>query len=111
LILSVPHLSILHEVPHDYYRYTRYGLMSLLEERGFRVLEIREAGGLVSFLSHLLSLGLMTTLGSLPGLTRLVWGLNYIILVKGAGLVDFVFGLRSICPCNYVVLAQKTDGG
>jgi len=107
LILSVPHLSMLHEVPHDYYRYTRYGLESLLEGRGFRVLEIRESGGLVSFLSHLLSLGLMTTLGSVPGLTRLVWGLNYLVLVKGAGLVDAVIGLRSIYPCNYVVLAQK----
>ncbi len=107
LILSVPHLSMLHEVPHDYYRFTRYGLASLLSERGFRVLQIRESGGLVSFLSHLFSMVLMTTLGSLPGLTRLVWGLNYLVLVKGAGLVDAVLGLRWIYPCNYVVLAQK----
>ncbi len=72
------------------------------------MLQIQESGGLVSFLSHLLSMSLMTTLGSLPGLTRLVWGLNYFVLVKGAGLVDAVFGLRKIYPCNYVVLAQKT---
>jgi len=111
LILSVPHLSMLHEVPNDYYRYTRYGLTSLLEARGFRVLQIQESGGLVSFLSHLLSMGLMTTLGSLPGLTRLIWALNYFVLVKAAGLVDAVFGLRKIYPCNYVVLAQKIGAG
>lgn len=109
LILSVPHLSMLHEVPNDFFRFTRYGLTSLLEERGFRVVQIREAGGLVSFLSHLFSMALMTTLGSLPGLTRLVWGFNYLVLVKGAGLVDVIFGMRQIYPCNYVVLARKTS--
>jgi len=108
LILSVPHLSMLHEVPHDYYRYTRYGLSSLLEGRGFRVLQLQESGGLVSFLSHLLRLALMTTRGSLPGLTRLVWAFNYVVLVKAAGLIDAVFGMRTLFPCNYVVLAQKT---
>jgi SAM-dependent methyltransferase len=107
LILSVPHLSMLHEVPHDYYRYTRYGITSLLEGQGFKVQQISESGGLVSFNSHLFSMGLMTTLGSLPGLTRLIWGLNYIVFIKGAGLVDRIFGLRTIYPCNYVVLAQK----
>ena len=109
LILSVPHLSMLHEVPHDYYRFTRYGLSSLLEGRGFRILQILESGGLVSFLAHLLSMGLMTTLGSLPGLTRFVWALNYLVLVKGAGLLDTVLGLRTLYPCNYVALAQKCD--
>jgi len=111
LILSVPHLSMLHEVPHDYYRFTRYGLISLLEKEGFQVQEISESGGLVSFLSHLLSMGLMTTLGSLPGLRRVIWGLNYIVLVKAAGLVDAIIGLRTIYPCNYVVLAQKEGLG
>lgn len=107
LILSAPHLSMLHEVPHDYYRYTRYGLTSLLQERGFRVLEMRESGGLVSFLCHPLSMGLMTTLGSLPGLRRFVWALNFALFVKAAAAVDALLGLRSLFPCNYVVLARR----
>lgn len=108
LILSVPHLSMLHEMPHDYYRFTRHGLTSLLEAQSFQVLRIQESGGLVSFLAHPISMALMTTLGSLPGLTRLVWGFNYVALVKAAGLVDALFGLRTLYPCNYVAVARKT---
>ena len=34
LILSAPHLSVIHEAPDDYYRYTCFGLRSLLSSRG-----------------------------------------------------------------------------
>jgi 2-polyprenyl-3-methyl-5-hydroxy-6-metoxy-1,4-benzoquinol methylase len=37
LVCSVPHLSRLHEEPHDYYRYTKYGLSYLFENAGFRI--------------------------------------------------------------------------
>lgn len=109
LILSVPHLSLLHEVPHDYFRFTRYGLESLLAGAGLRVIELAECGGLLSFLSHAASLALWTTLGSLPGLRGPVWLLNYALLVRAAGLADRVLGLRQLYPCNYVVLARRDE--
>ncbi len=52
LILSVPHLSRLHEEPHDYFRYTKYGLQSLIEKAGFKVVSIVPQGGLFCFLGH-----------------------------------------------------------
>ena len=107
LILSVPHLSLLHEVPHDYFRFTRYGLEALLAGAGLRVLELSECGGLVSFLAHGASLALMTTLGSLPGLRAPVWALNYALLVRAADLADRWLGLERLYPCNYVVLARR----
>jgi SAM-dependent methyltransferase len=107
LILSVPHLSLLHEVPHDYFRFTRFGLESLLEAAGLRVLELSECGGLVSFLAHAASLALWTTLGSLPGLRGPVWLLNYALLVRAAALADRALGLPRLYPCNYVVLARR----
>jgi SAM-dependent methyltransferase len=109
LILTVPHLSLLHEVPHDYFRFTRYGLEALLAGAGLRVIELSECGGLVSFLAHAASLALWTTLGSLPGLRAPVWLLNYAVLVRAADLADRVLGLRQLYPCNYVVLARR-DG-
>ena len=51
-ILSVPHLSRLHAMPHDYFRYTEYGLKTLLDQSGFEVLEIKPRGGIFSFLGH-----------------------------------------------------------
>ncbi|PWG74541.1 SAM-dependent methyltransferase, partial [Enterococcus hirae] len=36
LILSAPHLSMVHDAPHDYFRYTGFGLAELLDNCGFR---------------------------------------------------------------------------
>lgn len=51
-LMSVPHLSRLHEVPHDYFRYTCYGIESLLGENGLEVVELTASGGILSFLMH-----------------------------------------------------------
>ena len=45
LILTAPHIWELHEEPHDYFRFTRYGLAHLLTGAGFRIAEITAQGG------------------------------------------------------------------
>ena len=45
LLLSAPFLYPYHPEPYDYFRYTREGLRILLEEAGFRILEINPMGG------------------------------------------------------------------
>jgi SAM-dependent methyltransferase len=45
LILTAPHIWNVHEAPHDYYRFTEYGLRYLLEKAGFEVVEVRAMGG------------------------------------------------------------------
>jgi SAM-dependent methyltransferase len=44
-ILTAPQTWGLHEEPHDYYRFTRYGLRYLLESAGFEVAWIDARGG------------------------------------------------------------------
>jgi SAM-dependent methyltransferase len=46
-IVLVPFVFYLHGQPHDYYRFTGYGLRYLAERAGFEVLEIRQSGSLV----------------------------------------------------------------
>lgn len=41
LIATVPFVWEEHEAPHDYYRYTRYGIEHLAHEAGFEHLEVR----------------------------------------------------------------------
>jgi SAM-dependent methyltransferase len=41
-----------HQAPHDYYRYTRYGIEHLLTAAGLRVRELRAAGGLFRVLAR-----------------------------------------------------------
>jgi SAM-dependent methyltransferase len=52
LLLIVPHEWEEHQVPHDYFRYTRYGVRFLLERGGFAEIEIQPAGGFFRLLSR-----------------------------------------------------------
>ena len=106
-ILSVPHLSIIHEAPHDYFRYTRFGMQELCGGAGLEVVELTPTGGLICFLGHGASSALMTTVGAIPGLRWMVWPVNYLLLVRLLGLVDRLLGLPAIYPCDYVLLARK----
>lgn len=43
--LTVPFMWHVHEAPHDYFRYTRFGLHYLLEQHGFCEISIKETSG------------------------------------------------------------------
>lgn len=50
--VTVPMSWYLHYEPHDFYRYTKYGLEYLAISAGFKVVEIKRLGGLFSVLSQ-----------------------------------------------------------
>ena len=52
LLLIVPHEWEEHQQPHDYFRYTRYGLEYLLREAGFSTFDIEPVGGFFRLLSR-----------------------------------------------------------
>lgn len=58
LLLIAPHEWEVHQAPHDYFRYTRYGLAYLLSEAGFAEIEIKPAGGYFRLLARRLLNGL-----------------------------------------------------
>lgn len=51
LYVTVPMTWGLHYVPHDYYRFTRYGISHLLEKAGFEIKSIEPMGGLFTIMS------------------------------------------------------------
>lgn len=55
LLLNVPFLYGLHELPHDYYRYTRFALTRLVGEAGLELLHLRAIGGSLHVLADLLA--------------------------------------------------------
>jgi SAM-dependent methyltransferase len=78
LLVAAPHEWEVHQAPHDYFRYTRYGLEYLLDGAGLEVIEIRAAGGYFRLLARRLLNGLqfftggMRWLGFLPAAILLV---------------------------------------
>ena len=65
LLVAAPHEWEVHQAPHDYFRYTRYGLAYLLEKAGFEVCEMRAAGGYFRLLARRLLNGLQFFTGGI----------------------------------------------
>ena len=58
LLVAAPHEWEVHQAPHDYFRFTRYGLTYLLEKAGWEAIEVRAAGGYFRLLARRLLSGL-----------------------------------------------------
>lgn len=54
LFLTVPQNASEHEIPFDYFRFTRFGLQSLLESAGFKVIFINYMGGYFWYIGNIL---------------------------------------------------------
>jgi SAM-dependent methyltransferase len=58
ILLAIPQDWEVHQAPHDYFRYTRYGIEHLLRQAGLEVLRIQAAGGYFRLLSRRLLNGI-----------------------------------------------------
>ena len=108
LVLTVPFLSRLHEVPHDYFRYTEFGLRHLLAGAGSRVESVDAAGSLASFTGHQVSTVLLCSTWGVPVLRDVVFWLNLAFVVLPCAWIDRAVALRRQVPLNYVVVARTT---
>jgi SAM-dependent methyltransferase len=79
LLLVVPQDWEVHQAPHDYFRYTRYGVRRLLERAGFGDVRVLAAGGYFRLLSRRLLNGLQF----FPG----VWAIPAVLLLAPPALV------------------------
>jgi len=110
VVLSAPQAWRLHEEPHDYYRYTRYGLAHLFGRAGLRVLECRPQGGAWLLVGQIVNNWLWRPRfrrGS-PG-----WALSRAVSVAGSLLVNSLVPLLDRVfsdpadTYNYVVTAER----
>jgi SAM-dependent methyltransferase len=65
LYLTAPLVWELHELPHDYYRYTSEGLRHLLESAGFRSVEVEARNDCFTTLAQLMR-NIQWAMGSAP---------------------------------------------
>lgn len=107
LVLTVPFLARLHEEPHDYFRYTRYGLRRLFEDAGFELDEIVETGSLFSFLGHQAAVGLLGMTWHRPRLRRVAVTLNRLLVVRPCVTLDRALRLSRQLPLGYVAVGRR----
>jgi SAM-dependent methyltransferase len=102
LLLIVPQEWEVHQPPHDYYRYTRYGVRYLLERSGFREIRVEPVGGYFRLLGRRLLNGLQFFRG--------VWVIPAALLLGPPGLVaplfDFLDRERKF-TLGYICTAAK----
>lgn len=106
-IISVPHLSRIHEEPYDFYRYTKYGLQYMLEAAGFEILQIEVRGGLLTFLGHQISTVILGVTWSVPIIKNIAWFFNKWLITILFNKVDNLINTTKIFPAGYSVVARK----
>jgi SAM-dependent methyltransferase len=113
-IVSGPLYWPLHEEPHDYYRFTKYGFSFLLEDKGFVIQETRSNGGKWALAGQALVHALYPDIQnykSMKGkvlklLVKLVGG------IKGLNRIFLSLDERYPDPnntMNYVIVARKVN--
>ncbi len=86
LLLTVPFSWEEHEVPHDYYRFTSFGLNHVLKKNGFKVLAHEKS-----------TLGLLAIIQLLTG--------NWVVsILKRPKLTFYLFQLLWIAPIHFLIL-------
>jgi SAM-dependent methyltransferase len=106
LLLAAPHEWEVHQAPHDYFRYTRYGLQYLLERAGFEILEMQPAGGYFRLLARRLLNGLQFFAG---GARWLLFVPAAILLTPPALILPVLDGLdgEKNFTLGYICRAKK----
>lgn len=108
LLLTVPFVWDEHEQPNDCARYTSFGLSSLLERNGFKVLQHEKLGADASILFQLANAYLFKVSQGMPKPIKLLMTVTLMAAINLLGLLA-----RRLLPCNpdlyldHAVLAEK----
>jgi SAM-dependent methyltransferase len=110
LLLVVPQEWGVHQVPHDYFRYTRYGLELLLTRAGFVDLRIAPTGGFFTLLGRRVLDAVLFFQGGFRWLL-----LPFFALLAGpiGILLPFLDGLdrERLTTLGYIVHARRPKAG
>jgi SAM-dependent methyltransferase len=111
LLISVPHLSRLHFIPYDYFRFTLYGLTHLLRSIGFDVIEIQAKGGILCFLGHQMAIIIIASSWGLPFLIRqIVFSIVKYCITIPCYKLDQIIDPNHLFALGYVAVARKIEG-
>ena len=109
-LVTVPQLNELHEEPHDYFRFTKYGLEQIFSNAGFKIILIERRGGFWSA-NMQMRIRYIIDLFRLKKIRILRWIFQPFILLNGmiAILIDFIDISRASSKhaIGWLIIAQK----
>lgn len=104
-IVSLPFLLHLHDEPHDYYRFTRYGLEHLASDAGFDTVETVANGGFFHLMLNVPSLAMATAV-EMAGLRSGIAPITRVWLAVARAL-DGLFGTKESFASNHLAVLRK----
>lgn len=109
-LITVPQLNELHEEPHDYFRFTKFGLEEIFSHAGFKIILINQRGGFWS--AHMqIQIRYAIDLFRLNKISILRWIFQPLILLNGFLAILFDFFDRSRAnrkhAIGWLIIAQK----
>lgn len=112
IILTVPMVWEHHEVPYDFYRYTKYGLEYMFRKAGFVNIDVKANGGKWATLGQLTQNIIDDSLRGRKGIVRKVFWLPYRYCFKYLinmfyYWMDKVDGAEHVITLNFIVVAEK----
>ena len=107
-IYTVPFIWHLHEEPHDYYRFSKYGLRYLFEKTGFEIVELKALSGFWVTFGQLLVYKLQLLNRGPVRWLRVVDAVGLLIQAVACGL-DRIDRAEK-WTWMYMVVARKNEG-
>jgi SAM-dependent methyltransferase len=106
-ILSTPFFFWLHEEPHDYYRFSRYGLKTIFEKNSFKVIDVIPIAGIVSIIGILISIMLVKISKHSKYLMILFVYINKLIQLNILYPLDKLIDKRKRFAQGHFIIAEK----
>ncbi len=108
LLLTVPFVWDEHEQPYDYARYSSFGLLALLKNNGFNVLQHRKIGGDTTLFFQLLNAYLFKVSIRWPQFIRLMLTVTVMAFFNFLGVIaGWLLPKNPDLFLDHVVLAEK----
>lgn len=106
LILTVPLVNPVHEVPYDFLRYTSFGLVYWTQKMGFKIIKVKEQGGICTILTFLFGYYIWDATAKLPrGLRNFIRAV--VAPIQLFALLDSSTFQNKRYAFNYCLIAQK----
>lgn len=114
VIATVPYLYPTHEAPHDYRRFTHYGLVAIAERHGLRVVDLASKGGILSWIAQYAVVALVEAANRLLPkpifeyrLLRWLLAAPQEAVIRRRRLAREVSGLSTRISLGYMVVCQR----